>query len=458
MNNDSMIIYLAILIGVSVLVLGVILFRSVFFSVKNEGILKLIQQKNYDDAIKNLRKLVQKDDSNPFAHCYLGEVYFLMEHYDWALPHFRKVIQLNKYSKDVQEVRTRERLAEIFLHYKQLEEAQKELLLILKLKPNDYNCYYRVGEIFYQRHYPENAGAYYQKALGVNPNHVDSLFRLGEILYHSKKSSESLDHLKQCIKINPACSRAHYYIGMICLDSLNYNQAAQEFSLSVRDAEYRIRSLYQKGRAHIESGHSEKGIVELERGLFYITEEDNASLALRYLLAKAYETTRDLSSALEQWEQISQINPEYRDVKKKLNDYSDLRMDDHLKDILTASDSIFESLCLKIVECLGLETLEIKVSKGTVASILAIEPESKWRSVKRAKQVVKISRTNDKIAENVIRQILSEMKDSGAVRGACITTGEFSRQCINYAESRPIQLYDRTELSRLLNEKSSKAS
>ncbi len=458
MNNDSMVIYLAILIGISVLVLGLILFKSLFFSAKNESILKFIQQKNYDDAIKNLRKLVQKDDSNSFAHFCLGEVYFHLEHYDWALPHFRKVIQLNKYNQDVQEIKTRERLAEIFLHYKQLEEAQKELLLILKLKPNDYNYYYRVGDIFYQRHYPDNAGAYYQKALEINPNHVDSLFRIGEILYHSKRTSEALDHLKQCININPACSKAHYYIGMIYLDSRNYNHAVQEFSVSVRDAEYRVQSLYQKGRALMESGHSEKGVFELERGLFYVTENDSASLALRYLLAKGYEETRNLASALEQWEYISQINPDYRDVKKKLNDFSDLRMDDRLKDILTASNSIFESLCLRIVECLGLEVLEIKVSKGTVASILAIEPESKWRSVKRAKQVIKISRMNDKIGENVIRQILSEMKEIGAIRGACITTGEFSRQGIDYAESRPVQLYDRTGLCKLLNEKSTKAS
>ncbi|HEO64749.1 MAG TPA: tetratricopeptide repeat protein, partial [Spirochaetes bacterium] len=322
MNNDSMVIYLAILIGISVLVLGLILFKSLFFSAKNESILKFIQQKNYDDAIKNLRKLVQKDDSNSFAHFCLGEVYFHLEHYDWALPHFRKVIQLNKYNQDVQEIKTRERLAEIFLHYKQLEEAQKELLLILKLKPNDYNYYYRVGDIFYQRHYPDNAGAYYQKALEINPNHVDSLFRIGEILYHSKRTSEALDHLKQCININPACSKAHYYIGMIYLDSRNYNHAVQEFSVSVRDAEYRVQSLYQKGRALMESGHSEKGVFELERGLFYVTENDSASLALRYLLAKGYEETRNLASALEQWEYISQINPDYRDVKKKLNDFS----------------------------------------------------------------------------------------------------------------------------------------
>lgn len=443
-------IYLIIIIGVSILAIAIFFLRNVFFSVKNDTILKHLQQKNYQEAIKLLKKQISDNDRNPFAHFYLGEVYFQMDNMEYALPHFRKVISMNRYNDDVSEVKTRERLAEIFLHFQQLEEAQKEFLLILNLRPDDFHYYYNIGEIFYQRHYKDNAAAYFQKTLDHNPSHAPSLFRMGEILYENKRPSDAMLKMKACLKADSTYHRAHYYIGMAYLDSRNYLQAISEFEQSIKDSEYRLRSLYQKGRALVESNNIDKGIVELDRGLGFIQQEDNHSLALRYLLAQCYERKRDLQAALEQWEIVSMVNPDYREVQDKLSEYSDLRADDTLKDFLTASDSKFEALCKTIVQNLGMEIIEINVKRGSLANIVVSEKDEKWMAQRKIKEFIRVFRINDKLGDNAIREMLEEMKSAGASKGIMITSSEFTRQAIEYAESRPVELFDKTQLSKLL--------
>ena len=438
-----------IIASVAILAILLFLLRNVIFSSKMDTVFKHLKQKDYNEATKILKQMIQKNDRNEKAHFYLGDTYFLQDNFEWALPHFRKVLSINKFTSDVSEVKVRERLAEIFLHFSQPEEAQKELLMILKLKPDQYFYYFRVGEIFYQRHYTDNAANYFKKALELNPSHVESLFYLGELHYTNKHYTECLQEMKNILKVNPQFHRAHYYIGMVYILSKNYLQAIQEFEKSIVDADYRIRSFWQKGKALLDSGHPDKGILELERGVQYITGEDSSSLGLRYLLANTYEKVRDITSAIEQWEVIASVNPKYQDVQKKLQDYKDVRMDDRLKDFMTASDSRFEIMCSQLVNNLGLEVQEMKISRGNMATIISSEKESEWRNARRAKQLIKIFRTNEKIGDTKIREILDEMKEIGAVKVFLITADEFSRQGIEYAESRPIQLYDKNQLSTL---------
>lgn len=443
---------IVIFIGVVLVIVAFFVLKKFVFSVKSEAIIKLFNKKQYDEAIKLLKTLSQRNDRNPMAHFYLGEAYYQMENYEWSLPHFRKVTQINKYSADVEEVKTRERLAEIYLHFQKLEEAQKELLLIINLNPDNYFYYYRVGEIFFQRHYTDNAAVYFKKALERKPTHVDSLFRLGEINYEAKRYTEALNDMKACLKSDPSYKKANYYVGMVYLSNKNYSQAISEFEKSSTDPEYRLRSFYQKGKALVDSGSSDRGILELERGIHYITEEDSTSLAIRYLYASTQEQARNITAALEQWDIISKINPNYQNLQKKLEEYKELRMDDSLKDLMTASDNRFGALCDKIVKNLGLEILDISIKQGVVANILASEAESEWRGVRKAKQFIKIMRTSEKTGDSIVRELLDTMKNAGAVKSICISTSEFSRQAIDYAETRPVQLYDQSQLSNLLKD------
>ena len=110
------------------------------------------------------------------------------------------------------------------------------------------------------------------------------------------------------------------------------HQAVTNFDDAQKDIEFKQRARLGKGQCYFELGDTNKAIIELERGLKDVTQEDNISLAIRYSLGACYEQVRDLPSAIEQWEKITSFKPGYNDVLEKLSMYQDLRTDDHMKD------------------------------------------------------------------------------------------------------------------------------
>ena len=436
----------AVIIGISIvagIIILFVIFKNLFFSSRIEKVTSMMDQGSYNLAIKELKNIINKNDMDAYAHFLLAECYFKQENYEWAMPEYRTVLKLNLFNSQLNEHQVRARLAAIFLHYNKLEEAQKEFLLMSKLQPNNYINYYNIGKIFQDRGYLDNGYTYYKKALRINPNHTDSLFKAGEISYLQKRYSDAQMDLQTLLRDDPNYSKAHYYLGMIFLMNKNYPHAIGEFEQSSRDPDYKLQSLAQKGRALFESKEVDKAIVELERALRLIKSEDAISLAIRYYLSLCYEESRHLDKAIEQWEKIAKIRPDYQDVSEKLANYDELRTDDKVKDFLIASDGEFVEMCKNAVQFLNMDVLEINVERGVRVDILATESESKWRNTRRMKRFIRIIRTNDTLGDSVVREVLEAMKEMGCNKSMVITSNKFSRQAIDYAETRPIELIDR---------------
>jgi len=261
-----------------VLIIVILILKKVFSSSQIEHAAKLMDNGNYSDAIKILKSLINKNDLNSKAHFLLGECYLRQENFEWAMPEYKNVLKISKYSEGFSEAKVRERLADIFLHYNMLEEAQKEFLLISQLQPNNYQIYYRIGKIFKDRNYLTNAYSYLKKAISINPKHLDSLFLAGEISYDQKRYSDALEELQLVLRIEPEYYKAHYYLGMVHMINQNYNFAIPEFDFAIKDPEFKLVALSQKGRALFESRNIEKAIIELERAIRLIKTENVTSL------------------------------------------------------------------------------------------------------------------------------------------------------------------------------------
>lgn len=444
----------AVLIISAIIVIAIILvsvvLKNVLFSSKIERAAKLMDSNNYNEAIRELKKIIAKNDANSRAHFLLAECYYKKNNYEWAMPEYRAVLKLGNFKQNLSEHQVRSRLAQIYLHYNKLEEAQKEFLLMSKLQPNNFLNYYNIGKIFQDRNYLDNAYTYFRKALQINPDHLDSLFKAGEISFRQNRSADALIELQAVLKQNPDYYKAHYFLGMIYLQNKNYLQAIKEFEYSARDSDFKLMSLAQKGRAYFETKDYDKAILDLERAQRLIKSEGPATLAIRYYLSLCYEQKRQLEKAIELWEKILKLNPNYQDVQEKLANYAELRTDDKLKDFLIASNEEFIEKCKDLISYLGMDIIEMNNVKGIKLNIIATQSESKWRNTRRIKRYIRILRTNDIIGDALVREVLDEMKEYGAMKGMVITSNQFSRQAVNFAQTRPIDLIDKEGLSKLL--------
>ena len=90
-----------------------------------------------------------------------------------------------------------------------------------------------------------------------------------------------------------------------------------------------------------------KAITELERGLKFAQPGTDTDINMRYLIAVAAEKSRDMHTAIQNWEMIEKMKPGFRDVKSKLKQYSEFRVDDSIKDFMIASNTQFETISRK---------------------------------------------------------------------------------------------------------------
>ena len=289
-------------------------------------------------------------------------------------------------------------------------------------------------------------------SIKLNSNYVPALMNIGILLYEIKNYTESSHYLQKAVYKEPGRYKAFFYLGMLKKIENNYKAALKFFEKSLKDNDYKIRGLMERGKIYMMQKKYEDAILELDRALRNCATEDNVKMNIRYVLAECYETMRDITNAISLWEQIYAIKPDFRQVAQKLSNYQELRMDDRMKDFLTATDEEFVDICKGIISSMGLSVMDqIVLSKDSI-EFYCLELDNKWRNIKKRPKLLHISRRNNPIDENVIRKIHETMREKAIIRGIIITSTTFTKLSRVFAKERPIELIDKEGLKDLLNQ------
>ena len=432
---------------------------GIFYLIKNlvnphrlDSIKAMMEAGKYEEAIDALNGFLKNDEENPLAHLYLAESYFFSENLEMAMVEYKQVLATNKFNKTATEKIIHKRLADIYMKMGQQEEAQKEYLVLSKLEPHNFDTLYNIGKIFANRGMKEQALGYFDRVLKITHNHAPTFFAMGKIFFESNRSSEALNAFTNALKLDPKNYESHYYVGMILKAMNNYSKAAQEFDESEKskDVPLKVKSIYQKGLCKLEVSEVEAAVADFERALKYSTDENNVTVSVRYTLGVAYEKQRRLLEAVEQWEKVAHSRPNFQDVQLKLSQYEDLRIDDKLKDLLIATPTTFEYICQKLVNAMGYEVHESKLTGDDIVEIAGVETSTKWRNVRGGKVFIVISRSNQDIKDDDIAQLVEKAKAQHGIRSVYVTTCKFSPQAVRYSENRPVDLIDRQKISAIM--------
>jgi len=446
-------ITLAVIIGI------VIYFAKFSYSKTIEEGRRLLAMNKIEEALKLFRDIVNRKPYDPNAHFYLAESHYQRGDFDWAMTEFKKVESFNKAEfKFFKEKILHERLADLYLRFGQTKEAQQSLLMILEVAPGDYDTHIKIGDIFFERGMFDNAISYYQKALSINGQGAKALFKCGEVFYYKKDFNQSLGYLRGALKHDSSLVKANYYIGMIYKATNNLAKAVVEFEIASQNKDVRVNSLFQKGIVLIKLGERVQAISSLERALKSATEEHQLQpksltlLAIRYNLASCYEDEKKILQALDQWEKIAEVNADYEDVKDKLKIYSDLRMDDRLKDFLTVQRTSFEAICRKIFAHYKQTIIEEIGENAPYFEALVSESEGEWIKARTSRKLVIFHRDNEPVSDQILRIELDKMKRFNASEVVIYSSSGFTASASEFSQNRPLKLIGREELSTILNE------
>jgi tetratricopeptide (TPR) repeat protein len=450
---------IVLVVGVGFLTFFIV--RSTVFPQRIEALEGLIKKGKTQTVIKSAKSIITKDPHSSEAHYYLGLAYQAEKREELAIEAFKTVNKLGVTGKKIPELEFRRNLAQIFYRQNQTEEALKEYLMLIKLSPKTGDYYYWAGKLFRERSRSDMAENYLSKAAELCPNDGKIHYELGIMLYRDKKNHDARAALERALKLpNSDAAQIAFYLGKIQKDQKDYTQAIATFEKAARDASLRVKALVERGGCYMAMNAPEKAIPDLERAVKAITDEAaQDSLYARYFLGMCYENTRNIDKAIVQWEAVSSQKKNFRDVAERLSRYQDIRADDTMKDYLTASPEELMEMAKNIVTLvLDLNIKEIKqINDG--CEIKAIENESaKWRNTRKMPRLIRFYRSPDPVDEESVRSILDDAKAANMPKTAIFSSSGFSRNAINYANSRSVELCNTEKLKEMLDKAGKAAS
>lgn len=446
----SLTIVLVISIGSILGVFAFFVIKAIVSPKKLATLALYVKQGKTMAAVKLAKQIIVKEPRNIDAHYLLGNAYMMEGKPELTIMEYKKVNQIGNFSAFCPEIEFREKCSTLFEQFGQIEEALKENLVLITLKPTKPDYYYHSGLLFEKRNKAEKALNYYRKVIELQPRHSNAHYRLGYILLRGKKTVEAKAELESAVRMNPENYEAFFYLGRLQKENHDYSGALMSLEKAQKDPEMKTKALVERGICYMQMNQLDQASSELERSV-KLSKEPSSSETLygRYFLAMCYEKSRNIDRAIENWEFIFSRKPAFRDVAEKLSQYQDLRTDDKMKDFMTANTDEFYQICQGVTAQMSLSINNVdEIPNG--CQIIAIDNDNRWRNAKKMPRLIRFLRVPEIINESSVRNMHEEMKSLSINRGIMISSSNFSRKAYDFVESRPIDLINKEKLQDML--------
>ena len=331
-------------IGISILFLGiaVIIMKFVFFPVNLKAAKRYYREKKLQNAKKILHKLLEKTPGNPEVHFLLARCFLLEKNKEMALVELREVNNIGLFSEYFPEVEFRETFANLLYALNQNDEALRQYIMLTRKKPDNPEYFYRAAKLFEERKNYKRAIELYNKTINIDATYEEAFIRLGIIQYNLKNKVEAEKVFTKAFSLNQFNSTASFWLGMIAKDKDDYKKAVTLFEPALRNPDYKVQALIERGKCFFKMGNYYAAQPELDRATRLAKGgKIEHYLEANYYLAASYEKNKEIENAIELWKVIYNLNPGYLDVASKLEQFHQLRNDDRIKDYITASKSSF---------------------------------------------------------------------------------------------------------------------
>ncbi|MBW2039878.1 MAG: tetratricopeptide repeat protein [Deltaproteobacteria bacterium] len=146
----------------------------------------LLRLKRYDEAIKELKKVIDINPSFPDSYYQLGVAYYRKGEYSLALKYLEKYKDLKE---DEMEVGAYEYMGLAYLKTFQLQKAVSCFLRENYLSEPAFAIYQNLGIAYFGLREYRKASKYFQEALNLRPNDIKLLYDLG-ICHENLKETE----------------------------------------------------------------------------------------------------------------------------------------------------------------------------------------------------------------------------------------------------------------------------
>ena len=331
-----------------------------------------------------------------------------------------------------------------------LKEAKDGFLLARTFDQDSFEINYNLGYIHYLEKDYEKAIPLLRKSLVMDEKNTLVRKYLGLSYRKLEKFNDALPYLKSVFEVSPEDKEVLFAIGE-CFFELGMNDNALKVFLRLcMDATFGPESALYCGVLHMKISQYEKANEDFEIGLKHPQIKLDVKNELKYRYAQSCIKLQNITKAISLLKEIQVASPTYKDVSSLILKYQELNQNKALRVYLMAGQSEFVDLCRKVFArffpAASIKIVDITVLTTHTDIVASIDTD---RFTDTA--LFRFFRSQGSVGELLLRDFHERLKELKAGTGVCFSAGSFTEEAIRYSEGRPLELYDKDRLNKLLS-------
>lgn len=419
--------------------------------------LKEIDKESKLLAIDDLRKLIKKDPDNFEARDKLAELLINNQSYLSAIKEYLTIIDHSQFNEKIKEVVYLNKIGNVFMIMGNYEDAKKYYLITKSKEDLNVEANIKLGDIEMQKNNFDKANIFYDLVFRIDPDNYDLLKSYAICNFRLNKFKEANDKLVKYIQKKADDEDALYYLAYSYYYLNNFDETVKYF-MSLRLSEkYSADAFYVLGNIRYNQRKYVQAIEDFNNAILKGNNKDIAKIAeINYLLAECYLKNHEIQKATEYWKKVYDYDPNYKDVKLKIENYSDVSSNFLLEMYLIGSVNQFIKICKMFVQYYishysslrgNIKFLEINIR--TEGSLEILTEVTSGNFIEQ--NLFIFLRSSTTVGDITIREHYNNIKEKKVDKGICITAGNFSDSVKDFVESRMIKLFEKEQLVEILN-------
>ncbi len=151
---------------------------------------------------------------------------------------------------------TRVGRAECLAGQKKYDDARLSFEELVKEYPTYPNLHYAFGLFLLELRDVPGSVDQFKEEIKNNPNHVLARLRIAAVLY-KEDSAAGIPYAEEVIKLDPRQGFAHYLLGLLLLDSGNYERALPELEIAQKSFPREAKLYFALGTAYSRAGRKQ---------------------------------------------------------------------------------------------------------------------------------------------------------------------------------------------------------
>lgn len=408
------------------------------------------KRKDRATIIRDATKRLAQNPRDPDGLQALGSLAYLEQDWEKAYASYVILVDMAPGHSRLDEFECSLRFGVSAVKTNRVQESIKGFLLARKIKPDHFEVNYNLGYICYLQKDYEKAIPYLKQALVADGENVLAQRYMGFSLHKAHRYRDALPYLKKAVDLQPEDKDSLFAMAECLFESGAIDRSLKIFSHLRPDPVLGPQSALYAGIIHTQTNQNDKAVIDFDIGLKHENMAKEIRNELMYKLAVTLIKTQDLSRGLATLKDLQRLNPGYKDVPALIVRYQELNQNKNLQVYLMAVQSEFVTLCRKIVVQF-FPGAKVKITDISVfadySDIVSEIDTPKWSDI----VIFRFFRSQGSVGELLLRDFHGRIKDLKAGKGICLTAGVFSEESRRFTEGRPIDLFDKDRLNKILN-------